>query len=265
MAILRLGNNISKLAIITRLCRPFSAVPLTESANQQEDDDDEKVGFIRRPATGKTRAEMEEERRINWFYLPRSPLWKGRSGSKEALLVVRELKRAKGDPWKLHDLLCTKVARLLKLDLIATLNELQRLEEVDLALMIFVVVRWELWYKPEVYLYRDMLNCLGRNKRAAQSRIVLDDSKRQGIKPSASLCSELMVAFLRHGMVCEATEVFEEVKAGDACDKLIFRILMKELHQLGRLDLWSKYRKEYIETFGEEEEHDELNYHEFHS
>lgn len=126
-----------------------------------------------------------------------------------------------------------------------------------------MVVRQELWYNPEVYLFRGMLNCLGTNRRAAQARIVLNDAKREGIKPSASLCSELMVAFLKHGMVCEAIEIFEEVKAVDACDKLIFRILMKELDQLGRLDLWSKYRKEYIEIFGEEE-YDELSHHEFH-
>lgn len=225
---------------------------------------EEQVGVIRRPAGSTKHGVESEEEKAKWHYLPRSPLWKGRSGSKEALLVVRELRRAKGDPWRLHQLLRTKVARLLKLDLIAALNELQRLQEVDLALMIFVVVRRELWYKPEVYLYRDMLNCLGRNKRAAQSRIVLNDSKREGIKPSASLCSELMVAFLKHGMVCEAIEVFEEVKAVGACDKLIYRILMKELHQLGRSDLWSKIRKEYKETFGEGE-YDELCYYEYYS
>ncbi|MCO5583685.1 hypothetical protein L7F22_037598 [Adiantum nelumboides] len=136
MAISRSRNKLAKLASITLHCKPFSAVSLRELASQREgDDDDEKVGFVRIPATAKTRAEMEEERRLNWFYLRRSPLWKGRAGSKEALLVVRELKRAKKDPWKLHVLLRTKVDRLLKLDLIATLNELQRLEEVDIALM----------------------------------------------------------------------------------------------------------------------------------
>ncbi|MCO5553650.1 hypothetical protein L7F22_007175 [Adiantum nelumboides] len=137
MSISRSRNKLAQLASITLHCKPFSAVSLRELASQREgDDDDEKVGFVRIPATAKTRAEMEEERRVNWFYLRRSPLWKGRAGSKEALLVVRELKRAKKDPWKLHVLLRTKVDRLLKLDLIATLNELQRLEEVDLALML---------------------------------------------------------------------------------------------------------------------------------
>lgn len=251
MAICGLRNRLSKLGCITVHCKPFSA--LCELANRQEkDDDDEKVGFVRIPATAKTRAEMEEERHLNWFYLFRSPLWKGRAGSKEALLVVRELRRAKKDPLKLQVLLHSKVDRLLKIDLIAALNELQRLEEVDLALMIFVVVRQEHWYKPEAYLFRDMLNCLARNKRAAQCRILLDDCKREGIKPSPSLCTELMIAFLKNEMICEAIEIFEEVKAVDACDKLIFRILMKELLGLERMELWSKYRKEYIEVYGEE-------------
>ncbi|KAI5073357.1 hypothetical protein GOP47_0011370 [Adiantum capillus-veneris] len=255
MAISRSRNKLVRLALITLHYKSFSSTTLRDLGNhREEDEDDEKVGFVRIPETAKTRAEIEEERRVNWFYLQRSPLWKGRAGSKEALLVVRELKRAKKDPWKLHVILSTKVDRLLKLDLIAALNELQRLEEVDLALMVFVVVRREPWYKPEAYLFRDMLNCLGRNKRAAQSRILLNDCKREGIKPSSSLCTELMVAFLKHGMVCEAIEVFEEVKAVDACDKLIFRILMRELLRLGRDDLWSKYRNEYEEAYGAEYE-----------
>ena len=128
-------------------------------------------------------------------------------------------------------------------------------------LQIFVVVRRELWYKPEVYLYRDMLNCLGRNKRTAQARIVLDDAKREGINPSTSLCSELMVTYLKHRMPCEAVEIFEEVKSAGACDKLIYNILIKELHQLGKLDLWLKYKKEYRKTFWGEE-YEAFNYHE---
>ncbi|KAH7447722.1 hypothetical protein KP509_01G118500 [Ceratopteris richardii] len=247
MSLCRISNKSVTLASFPLLRRLFGTFSSHSLAGQrEEDDDDEKIGFLRIPATAKTRAEIMEEKRVNWCYLHRSPLWKGRSGSKEALLVVRELRRAKRDPWKLHLLLRTKVARLLKLDLLAALNELYRLEEVDLALM-------ELWYKPEAYLFRDMLNCLGRNKRAAQCRIVLDDCKREGIKVTPSLCTEVMVAFLKNGMVCEAIEVFEEVKASGTHDKLIFRILMKHL-LLNRSDLWSKYRKEYVEIYGEEYE-----------
>ena len=112
-----------------------------------------------------------------------------------------------------------------------------------------------------MYLYRDMLNCLGRNKRTAQARIVLDDAKREGINPSASLCSELMVTYLKQQMPCEAVEIFEEVKSAGACDKLIYNVLVKELHQLGKLDLWLKYKKEYRKTFWGEE-YEGLDYHE---
>lgn len=195
-----------------------------------------------------------EEDQSKWHALPRGPLWKGRRGSKEALLVVRELRREKAHHMKVEELLETKVARLLKIDLLAVLNELQRLNEVDLAIKIFCVVRQEFWYKPEVYLYRDMLNCLGRNKRAAQCRIVFSDLKKEGIKPNGSLCVELMAAFLQHGMFCEAIEVFDEVKEAGCCDRLVYRILLKGLHRLGLTDLWLKFKKEYVETFGEEQD-----------
>ena len=79
----------------------------------------------------------------HWQALPRSPLWKGRGGSKEALLVVRELirhDRGGETAWKLHLLVRSKVSRLLKLDLLASLNELQRLDKVDLALMVKLVI-----------------------------------------------------------------------------------------------------------------------------
>lgn len=197
-----------------------------------------------------------------WHSLPRGPFWKGRRGSKEALLVVRELRRAKGSHSRIDQVLQVKVARLLKIDLLAVLNELQRLDEVDLALEIFCVVRQESWYKPEVYLYRDMLNCLGRNKRAAQCRIVLNDLKREGIKPTGSLCLELVSAYLQHGMVSEAIEVFDEVKGAGGCDKLMYRILMKGLDGLGLSDLRSNFKKEYIEKFGEED-HEGLRDHFF--
>ena len=51
------------------------------------------------------------------------------------------------------------------------------------------------------------------------------------------------------------------MKSAGACDKLIYNILIKELHQLGKLDLWLKYKKEYRKTFWGEE-YEGFNYHE---
>lgn len=55
---------------------------------------------------------------------------------KEALFVIQGLKRFKGDEERLEKFVKSHVLRLLKMDKIAVLNELQRQEEVDLALKV---------------------------------------------------------------------------------------------------------------------------------
>lgn len=52
---------------------------------------------------------------------------------KEALFVVLGLKRFKDNDEKLEKFVKTHVLRLLKLDMIAVLNELERQQEVSLA------------------------------------------------------------------------------------------------------------------------------------
>lgn len=68
---------------------------------------------------------------------PRGPLWRGKKLiGKEALFVIQGLKRFKDDQEKLQKFVKTHVLRLLKLDMIAVLGELERQEEVSLALMV---------------------------------------------------------------------------------------------------------------------------------
>ena len=68
---------------------------------------------------------------------PRGPLWRGKKLlGKEALFAVLGLKRFKDNEEKLEKFIKTHVLRLLKLDMIAVLNELERQEEVSLALKV---------------------------------------------------------------------------------------------------------------------------------
>lgn len=68
---------------------------------------------------------------------PRGPLWRGKKLiGKEALFVILGLKRFKDDEEKLHKFIKTHVMRLLKLDMIAVLVELERQEEVTLAIKV---------------------------------------------------------------------------------------------------------------------------------
>lgn len=55
---------------------------------------------------------------------------------KEALFVILGLKRFKDDEEKLGKFIKTHVLRLLKMDKIAVLVELERQEEIDLALKV---------------------------------------------------------------------------------------------------------------------------------
>lgn len=68
---------------------------------------------------------------------PRGPLWRGKKMiGKEALYVIMGLKRFKDDEEKLQKFIKTHVFRLLKLDMIAVLNELERQQEVSLAVKV---------------------------------------------------------------------------------------------------------------------------------
>ena len=66
----------------------------------------------------------------------RKPLWRSRVLSNEAIQVVQSLKLAKSAPSKLEEVFHGKLARLLKSDLLDTLAELQRQNELDLALKV---------------------------------------------------------------------------------------------------------------------------------
>jgi hypothetical protein len=68
---------------------------------------------------------------------PRGPLWRSKKLiGKEALFSIQGLKRFKGDEEKLEDFIKRHVARLLKADKLAVLGELERQEEVDLAVKV---------------------------------------------------------------------------------------------------------------------------------
>jgi hypothetical protein len=68
---------------------------------------------------------------------PRGPLWRSKKLiGKEALFAIQGLKRFKGDEEKQADFVRRHVARLLKADKLAVLGELERQEEVDLAVKV---------------------------------------------------------------------------------------------------------------------------------
>ncbi|KAG0491016.1 hypothetical protein HPP92_007879 [Vanilla planifolia] len=84
---------------------------------------------------------------------------------REALFVIQGLKRFRHDEEKLEKFVKSHVLRLLKMDKIAVLNELERQEEVCIALKMFRIIQKEEWYTPDVYLYKDLIIALARAKK----------------------------------------------------------------------------------------------------
>lgn len=73
---------------------------------------------------------------------PRKPMWRTRVLSYEAIHAVQSLKLAQNSPSKLEQVFATKLSRLLKADLEDTLAELQRQNELDLALKVCMLCLW---------------------------------------------------------------------------------------------------------------------------
>lgn len=70
---------------------------------------------------------------------PRGALWRGKKLiGKEALFVILGLKRFKDDEEKLQKFIKTHVIRLLKMDVVAVLIELERQEETILAVKVLM-------------------------------------------------------------------------------------------------------------------------------
>lgn len=68
---------------------------------------------------------------------PRGSLWRGKKViGKEALFVILGMKRFKDDNDKVDKFIKTHVLRLLKLDMVAVLTELERQGEVSLAVKV---------------------------------------------------------------------------------------------------------------------------------
>ncbi|XP_078436905.1 protein THYLAKOID ASSEMBLY 8-like, chloroplastic [Wolffia australiana] len=162
---------------------------------------------------------------------PRGPLWRGKKLiGKEALFVILGLKRFKDDEEKLDKFIKTHVFRLLKMDMIAVQTELERQEEVDLALKMFKVIQRESWYKPDVFLYKDLIVTLARSKKMEQAMEVWGAMRAEGLFPDSQTYAEVIRGFLRHGSPADAMNVYEDMKSSpDPPEELPFRILLKGL------------------------------------
>ncbi|KAI3707255.1 hypothetical protein L6452_25603 [Arctium lappa] len=187
---------------------------------------------------------------------PRGSLWRGKKLlGKEALFVILGLKRVKDDEEKLDKFVKTHVSRLLKMDMVAVLNELERQEEVHLAVKMFWVIQKQDWYQPDVYLYKDLIISLAKSKKMDEAMKLWESMKKENLYPDSQTYTEVIRGFLRFGSPADAMNIYEDMKQSpDPPDELPFRILLKGLlpHPLLR----NKVKQDFEEIFPEQSIYD---------
>ncbi|XP_078172500.1 protein THYLAKOID ASSEMBLY 8-like, chloroplastic isoform X2 [Carex rostrata] len=180
---------------------------------------------------------------------PRGPLWRGKKMiGKEAVFVIMGLKRFKGDEEKMHCFVKKHVIRLLKSDKIAVLNELERQQEVDLALK-------DDWYKPDVFLYKDLITALAKSKKMEAAMDVWSSMRKENLFPDSQTYGEVIRGFLRYGSPADAMNIYEDMKKSpDPPEVLPFRILLKGLlpHPLLR----NRVKQDFEELFPQKHMYD---------
>ncbi|KAH7662252.1 Pentatricopeptide repeat-containing protein [Dioscorea alata] len=187
---------------------------------------------------------------------PRGPLWRGKKMiGKEAIFVILGLKRFKDDEEKLDKFIKCHVLRLLKMDMIAVLNELERQEEISLALKIFKVIQKEDWYKPDVFLYKDLIIALARCRKMEETMKIWESMRKENLFPDSQTYAEVIRGFLRYGSPADAMNIYEDMKQSpDPPEELPFRILLKGLlpHPLLR----NRVKQDFEEMFPERHVYD---------
>ncbi|KAL3641779.1 hypothetical protein CASFOL_012594 [Castilleja foliolosa] len=194
----------------------------------------------------------------------RKPLQKGRSLSIEAIQTVQALKRATKQQSEvaLEQVFDMKLRRLLKLDMIAVLRELLRQDQCFLALKVFEDVRKEDWYRPQLFLYAEMVTVLGRNELLDKVELLIQTLKAESnLKPDLEGFKVLIESLTSLNLSGLAVECFYLMKSL-SCDpdRLLFKILIDGLESNGESDLLAvikqdaeKYYGKFIDFLEEEE------------
>ncbi|KAF9597487.1 hypothetical protein IFM89_019014 [Coptis chinensis] len=180
---------------------------------------------------------------------PSLSIWRRKKEmGKEALIIVKELKRLKSDGIRFDRFMKSQVSRLLRSDLVAVLAEVQRQDQVFLSIKIYDVVRKEIWYRPDMFFYRDMLMMLARNKRVDEIRQVREDLRREDVLFDQHTYGDIVRSFLDGGMPSEAMDLYEEMRCSpDPPLSLPYRVILKGL--IPYPELRERVKDDFLELF----------------
>ncbi|KAL6199715.1 hypothetical protein ACLB2K_029498 [Fragaria x ananassa] len=160
---------------------------------------------------------------------PSLSIWRRKKEmGKEGLIVAKELKRICSHPFRLDRFIRSHVSRLLKSDLLAVLAEFQRQDQVFLCMNIYDVVRKEIWYRPDMFFYRDMLMMLARNRKVDEAKQVWDDLKGENVLFDQHTFGDIIRAFIESELPSEAMVIYDEMrKSPEPPISLAFRVILK--------------------------------------
>lgn len=168
-------------------------------------------------------------------------------------MAVAQLKRLAALPpagghQRLEQYMRLHVSRLLRTDLLAVLFELLRQDHVLLSMKIYGVVRKEIWYRPDMYLYRDMLHMLARNKKTDETRQVWADLKSEDVLFDQHTYGDIVRVFCDAGLIDLAMEFYEDMRSSPEPPlSLPFRVILKGLIPYPALR--EKIKREFLELF----------------
>ncbi|KAJ6302792.1 hypothetical protein OIU77_016812 [Salix suchowensis] len=183
---------------------------------------------------------------------------------KEGLMAAKELKRLQSNPVRLERFIKSNVSRLLKSDLLAVLAEFQRQDQSGSAvwlvsevfgriffsviLQLYDVGRKEIWYRPDMFFFRDMLMMLARNNKVDEANQVWRDLRSEEVLFDQHAFGDIIRAFLDNGLASKAMEIYEEMRQSpDPPISLAFRVILKGLIPFP--ELREQVKDDFLELF----------------
>ena len=92
------------------------------------------------------------------------------------------------------------------------------------------MIRKQDWYKPDVYIYKDLIIALARSKKMDDAMKLWESMREENLFPDSQTYTEVIRGFLRYGSPSDAMNVYEDMKKSpEPPDELPFRILLKGL------------------------------------
>lgn len=115
-------------------------------------------------------------------------------------------------------------------------------------MQIYGVVRKEIWYRPDMYFYRDMLFTLARNKKLEEARRVWSDLKSEEVQLDKHTYGDLVRAFCDSGLIDFAMELYDDMRGSpDPPLSLPFRVILKGL--VPYPEIRERVKQEFLDLF----------------